>query len=387
VLAWLSIPICVAIWNEPRVADLIRLASVAFVVTPIGLQFQVLLERELRFRTVAVIETAGALASLAVGVACALGGLGVYSLVWALIAFVSVRALLLAVVGWRAWRPQPRFRWSDCRRFVRFGAFQMGERVLNQFSAQMDRIIVGALTGARALGFYNVSRDLAYRPFLVLNPTITRVAFPVFARVQSDDDRLRAGFLRVIEALSAVMIPLYVAMIVLAEPIIRVGAGPGWEPSIPILRILGFAGLVLSLGNPMGSLVLAKGRAGLAFALNALRIVLDATAIWLVAERGVVAVAWVILAVRLGVMFPLGFLVRWMLVRMKPWEYLRTVGSMLLVSVVMGGAMLALAEGVSWSSDVARLLVCLAAGGLVYVGLMLSWQRRRARRLWGMIRS
>jgi O-antigen/teichoic acid export membrane protein len=386
-VVWASIPALVGLWDEPRLTGLIRWSTLALFITPFGLQFQVLLEKALRFRRVAAVEAVGAVASLVVGIATALGGEGVYSLVWALIAYAALRTLLLVVSGVQSWRPQARFVWRDCTRFLRFGVYQMGDRVLNQFSAQMDKLMIGALIGTRPLGFYSVSHNLALRPFMTINPTVTRVAFPVFSRVQSENDRLSKGFLHVIELIAAIMIPVYVALIVLAGPIIRVGPGPQWEASVPLLKILAWAGLVLSLGNPMGSLILSKGRAGMSFAVNVIRLVLDAVVIWITAPMGVAAVAAGILGVRAGVMFPLGFYIRWILLRMGPAVYLKAIAPIAAVCAVMGGVMLGLSAWVPWSGELSRLLVCLLAGAGVYAALMMTWQRARVSRLVALVRS
>ena len=53
----------------------------------------------------------------------------------------------------------------------------MGERILNQGSAQLDKLLIGALFGSTSLGFYSVAQNLATRPYQTLSPTVTRVGF------------------------------------------------------------------------------------------------------------------------------------------------------------------------------------------------------------------
>jgi O-antigen/teichoic acid export membrane protein len=383
----LSAPLVADLYDEPRLTGLVTLASFALLIAPFGHQFQVLHEKELLFRRLALIEISAAVAGLIVAVSCALRGQGVHSLVWGLLGGAAVKALLLGGAGWVRWRPELRFRWNECRRFFRFGAFQMAERVCNQVGTQMDRLLLGIMVGARPLGFYNVAHNLALRPYLLINPIVTRVAFPVFARVQTRDDQLRSGFLQMIELIAAVLIPLYTALVVLAEPIIHVGPSAKWAASVPLLQILGLVGMVLSLGNPVGSLILAKGRPGLAVAINALRIVLDIIAITIAARFGLRAVAIAVLIVRAGIMFPLGFGVRWMLVRMRPLEYLSTIAPFFASSAIMGAAMYAVSRWIDWPMHVVELVVGLVVGCAVYVAVLLLWQRDRVTRIWSNVKS
>lgn len=386
-LVWLGAPLFALIYHEPRLVGLVHLSAVVFLVMPVGQLFQVLSEKGLLFRRLALIEIVAALAGLGVAVWCALTGLGVYALVWGMLAQAGVKAVALAVAGWKQWQPSLVFAWRECRRFLRFGLFQMGDRVLNQMGAQVDRFLLGVILGARPLGFYNVAYNLALRPFLLINPIVTRVAFPVFARVQTRNEQLRSGFLQMIELIAAVLVPLYAALIVLAEPIIYVGPSAKFAPAIPMLRVLGVVGMVLSLGNPMGSLILAKGRPGISFGLGALRLALDVAAVSMAAHMGAVAVAVAVLIVRAGIMFPVGFFIRWLLVRMRPGEYLATLAPFFFSSAVMSAVMWSLEHWVVWPSHLVELVVCLAAGGVVYAGLLLVFDRARVMRIIGNVRS
>lgn len=386
-LAWGTAPLIAALYSQPRLVGLVHLASVVFLVMPFGQLFQVLHEKELMFRRLSVVEMTAAVAGLGVAVGYALAGGGVYSLVWGVVVQAAVKALLLAAGGWARWRPGFEFAWSQCRRFIRFGLFQMADRVFNQVGAQVDRLLLGVLLGARSLGLYNVAHSLVLRPILLVNPIVTRVAFPVFARVQRRDEQLRSGFVQMIELIAAVMVPLYAILIVFAEPVIYVLPGGKFAEAIPLLRVLGFVGVVLALGNPMGSLVLAKGRPDVSFALNVLRIVLDVIAVSIAARSGAVAVAVAVLIVRAGVMLPLGFYVRWMLVRMRPMEYIGAVAPFFFSAVVMGASAQALSRAVTWPSYEVELAAGLVAGALVYAAVLALFYRSRVLRIWRNIRS
>ena len=70
---------------------------------------------------------------------------------------------------------------------------------------------------------------------------------------------------------------------------------------VPILQILAIVGLSRSIVNPIGSLVLAKGRPDLAFKLNACFLLVQVPAVYLGARiGGISGVAWTVLALQLG---------------------------------------------------------------------------------------
>jgi O-antigen/teichoic acid export membrane protein len=137
----------------------------------------------------------------------------------------------------------------------------------------------------------------------------------------------------------------------------------------------------------MGSLMLARGRVGLAFLLNVLRVVLDIIAITIAARHGLRAVAIAVLIVRAGVMFPVGFYVRWLLVRMNPREYFSAIVPFVASSAVVGVGMFAASRFVAWPSVWLELAVCGTGGAMLYAMILLTLQRARMKRLWKTIRA
>jgi lipopolysaccharide exporter len=368
-------PLVAGLYGEPRLARLLGVMAAAFVITPLGQQFQVLLEKELRFNRLAVVECAAAATSVGTSIVLAALRHGVWSLVWGQLAGTLVRSGSLAVIGWREWRPRLHFRRAEVRGYLRFGMFQVGERSVNFLAWNLDKLLIGSLLGATALGFYNVAYQLMVKPFQTLNPVLTRVAFPALAQAQDDDARLRVGYLDVLRAISLVMFPVYVGMIVVAEPLVQQVLGARWLPAVPVFQVLCVLGLFYSVGNPIGSLLLAKGRADVGFYFNVVGVCVYAAAIWIGSRGGVPGVATALVVGSAGVLYPLEFAVRWRLVRMRPGEYARALAPALATALAMGGVVLLVRGSVLRGNDLASLALMVAVGGAVYAAGTLVAQR------------
>lgn len=261
-------PLIVALYGEPRLHELVPLAALVLLLLPPGQQFQILLQKSLRFRALALIEIAAALVGAAVAIGSALGGQGVLSLIWGYLALAGSLSLCLLAIGLREWRPRLRFRRDDLKGYVSFGLFQLGDKSLNYLSSRIDQLLIGALLGAQALGYYNVAFNLVVLPLTRINPILTRVAFPMFSLLQNDTDRLRQGFMAVQRVLATVNFPIFVGMATLAWVIVPTIFGDKWLPSVALIQILAFVALLRSGMNPAGSLLLAKGRVDLSFYWN-----------------------------------------------------------------------------------------------------------------------
>ena len=55
------------------------------------------------------------------------------------------------------------------------------------------------MLGSRVLGYYTVAHNLTVTPMLVLNPIVTRVAFPILSKVQANLEKLKSGYFTAVE--------------------------------------------------------------------------------------------------------------------------------------------------------------------------------------------
>jgi O-antigen/teichoic acid export membrane protein len=285
ILAILS-PFAALLFSEPEITPYVICAASVFAISAAGTQFQVLFEKELRFRFLAIQEMAGTAAGASLSVILVLLGFGVWALVWGFVLAAAVKSAIVAVPGWRSWRPGWGFQTADLKGFVGFGMYQMGERCINYFNFRIDQFVIGTLLGAQALGYYNFAFGLVMQPQTRINPVVTRVAFPVFARLQGDEDRLRRGYLGVLRVLTSINAPLLLGLVVVAPSLIPLVFGGQWRNAVPLVQILAVFALVRSTGNPVGSLLLARGRADLGFRWNLFLLLLVPPIVYYTARTG-----------------------------------------------------------------------------------------------------
>ena len=168
----------------------------------------------------------------------------------------------------------------------------MGERAVNFLSANVDYLLIGRFLGVAALGAYSIAYQLVVKPVFELNPILTRVAFPAFAKKQADNEALARGYVEVIRLIAFIVVPTMAAVAVLAPVFVPVVFGAQWALAIPLLQILSIVGVARALTSPVGDLILAKGRPDLSFKINGFLLVTMAVAIGIAVQFSVVTVAW-----------------------------------------------------------------------------------------------
>lgn len=268
VLVSAASPLIVWFFHEPLLSKLIPIAAISLLISSAGLQFQWLLEKELKFDLLARQEIFSTVGGTIVAVSAAFLGQGVWSLVWGQIMNAGIKTVLRVKAGWAQWPPLLYFRRDDLRGFLSFGFYQMGERSINYFNSRFDQLLIGNLLGAQELGYYNFAFNLVMQPINYINPTMTRVAFPVFARLQNDLNGLRQSYLKMVNILSTINAPLLFGLSAVAPLLLPLIFGNKWNPAVLLVQILAFYAFVRSVCNPIGSLLLGKGRADLGFRWN-----------------------------------------------------------------------------------------------------------------------
>jgi O-antigen/teichoic acid export membrane protein len=214
-------------------------------------------------------------------------------------------------------------------------------------------------------------------PIMRLNPIVTRVAFPVFSKVQHDIKRLKQGYLVALQILSLINFPIFFGLAMLAPWIVPILFGDGWIPAVILVQILSFIALLRSVANPLGSLLLAKGRADLGFYWNALLLSTQAAGVYLGAKLGgPVGVGLALLALQLlyfvGSYF---FLVRKLLGPCLA-DYLMSMVPQFAISVAMALAIAAIMP-LAGQPTIPILTAVVAGGVAVFSGLQLIFRKQQ----------
>ena len=335
-------PLVAAYFSEPQLKTIFPVAALILLINPIGTLFQVLRQKELHFRFIAAQDITVALVTAIVTVLLAFLHFGVWALLIGALASSVTSVLFLVIPGLKTWKPALRFSIPGVKGFLRFGSFQVGERIANYITYQLDQIIVGSLLGTAALGYYNFAFNLVMKPASRLNPIVMRVAFPVFAKVQAETERLRRGYILTIKILSSVNAPIFAAIAVLAPIAMPIFFSNEWDQTIPIVQILCVYAIVRATGNPIGSLQLAKGRADIGFMWTVGVLILLGPFIFVGAKlAGLIGIACSLLALETVQLFLLYTIVVRRLLGKCAGSYFWAIFKPMILSGIMAGAMMA----------------------------------------------
>ena len=146
-------------------------------------------------------------------------------------------SLVLLVIAYR----EIRFRLptlASTREAMRASAAMFLFRSSVSLYTTANALVLGALSTPIAVGFYSGAEKLVKAMMNLLTPW-TQTLFPRLSRLLASD-RSRAVWLARVSlfAVTGISLVLCVATILLAPWIIRIVLGPGFEPAVPVLRLL-----------------------------------------------------------------------------------------------------------------------------------------------------
>jgi O-antigen/teichoic acid export membrane protein len=248
----------VAFYGEPRLFWLTIFLAPGFVVAAAGVQHLAILQREMRYGSLTLVEFAAQLVGLISGVAIALAGYRY----WALVGATFCTQLATTVGMWTAtrWRPGRRLDVAGVVPLLRVGGTVTANTIVTYIGFNLEKVLVGRFWGAEALGNYGRAYQLISVPIDNLSNAVGSVAFSALARLQDEPSRLRAYFLKGYALLVSLSVPLTLFLCLFAEPIFLILFGPKWLEAAIIFRLLTPTVLVFSMINPFGWLLLATGR-------------------------------------------------------------------------------------------------------------------------------
>jgi O-antigen/teichoic acid export membrane protein len=340
---------------------------------------QALLERGMRFRTVATVELLSVGTGGIVAIAAAVAGFGVWSLVAQAIATAAASAALYTLVG--DWRPTREFSRPDLRGVARFGLGVTGFNLFNYAARNADYVLIGAMLGAGPLGQYTLAYRVMLYPLQAVSAVISRATFPVYARLQADDARFRELYLRAISMIALIAFPMVFGVMATSDRLVAVVFGPNWTEAGRVLAILAPVGLVQVILTTTGPIYQAKGRATLMLTWGVASGIVTVAAFAIGLRWGVAGVAAAYLVVTIILAYP-GLAVPYRLIGLRVRSMLATITRPAICGATMY-AFVAIASRLSGQpvDSAGTLALLVVAGAVIYLGLSVALNRASLRTL------
>lgn len=279
-------------YDEPRLALVLRLLSINFVLIPCSATTLPYLRRQMRFSAMFAINASNSAANLVVAVTLAWLGYGYLSLAFAAVA--GTVAGLLASLWQRPrvlpWRPAL----AGVRQIFAFGALSTGGGLIDEAGVAAPELIIGKIIDIGSVGIFGKAQGLLNVFNQAITSAVSPVVFPLFAARARDGGDVRQVYLATISYMTALAWPFFTFLGLMALPLVNLLYGPQWNAAVPLIRIMCFSSALYSMFSMARYLLVATGHVKAQARLDALAVSARLLLILCAAPFGLPAVAWAV---------------------------------------------------------------------------------------------
>jgi O-antigen/teichoic acid export membrane protein len=202
--------------------------------------------RNLKFRSLALVKLSEALLNTFVAITLA-KSFGV----WALVAGALVGSTSYMVISYllAPHRPELFLSYASVRPLIAFGRWIFLTGLIAVFGGSILNVVISRQLGAVELGLYFLAAKLAFLPAELASEVAGSVAFPLYARLQSDIRQATRAFRGMLASLTALLLPICVLIIVLAPSLVQDILGSHWDGTLPLIQILAMISFIGLFGE------------------------------------------------------------------------------------------------------------------------------------------
>ncbi|MFV0500493.1 MAG: lipopolysaccharide biosynthesis protein [Bacteroidales bacterium] len=127
------------------------------------------------------------------------------------------------------------------KKILSFSTYQFLFNLINYFSRNLDKLIIGKYLNNTMLGYYEKSYRLMMLPLQTITHVVSPVMHPIFSDYQNDFKKLSDSYLKIVKLLAYIGFPLSVLLFFTSKELVLLIFGMQWGKSIPSFEILSFS--------------------------------------------------------------------------------------------------------------------------------------------------
>jgi PST family polysaccharide transporter len=361
-------------FGSPELPAVLVVMSTSFVISACQSVPNALLQRELRFRLLSVIDGIRAVTLAFATVAFAMAGFRYWTLVLsAVLSTLLTTVLILSKRRCRfAWP-----HWSALREQIHFSSTVLTGSLAWYWYSNADFMVAGRVLGQAALGSYSIAWNFANAPLEKISSLVGKVTPAYYSAVQKDLAQLRRFLLRPTEAIAIIAFPAMIGMALVAHDAVLLLLGAKWADVIVPLELLAVYACIRSIMPLLPQVLMVTGEFTFALRVGLVMAVVMPAAFWIGSHWGLrgIAAGW-------AIAYPVCALPLYLrtarTIELQTSEYLRALRPAAEGTVAMALAVIAIKLALPSSLGIGvRLAAQVVTGALVYGAVLMLLHRER----------
>jgi PST family polysaccharide transporter len=261
---WAMAPAFAAWIHQPNAVRVLEWMSLIFPCQAASATLVAEQRRHFAFRTLALRSLIGRLLGGGIGIAAAILGAGLWSLVLQQILIAAIGSFVLWLMADR--KPRLQFRYGEFKQLFGFGVLSVSGVFLSISTRRVFTLMATSFLGVEAAGFLNLSFRVVDMFWTIAATAVAQVALPLLSGLQFEPARLKRAYQASTQFSCLAIYPCFVGLASVAPDVVELLFGHRWQPSAPYITVLGFlvllqaprmafTPLLTALGKPKDSLM------------------------------------------------------------------------------------------------------------------------------------
>ena len=293
-LIFIGSPFIADFFNRQELISLTRVSSLSMIIGALALVQQTILTKRIDFKAQTKITIVASVSSGVIGIAMALMGFGVWSLVVQQLSSQAIRTVLLWFVN--RWVPKLRFSSASFHELFGFGWKMMVSSVISAVWKELYQVVVGKFYSPATLGQYTRSKHFSTLFSNNLTNVVQRVTYPVLSNIQDDKERMVAAYRKIIKITMFVTAISMFFLGAISEPLLYCLIGPKWHEAATYLPLICISGTLYPLHAINLNMLKVQGRSDLFLVLEIIKQIIGLAPLFVGAFVGIMQMLYVNIA-------------------------------------------------------------------------------------------
>lgn len=258
ILTFVSAPWIAEFYKNDQLLSVVQVISCLFLFSSLHAVQTVILKKELKYNVLTKVNLSASILSGILGIALALGGAGV----WSLVAQLVSREVFINIFIWSKthWTPKLEFSFKALKQLWAYGFNMFLAEMLDTIFEKADYLIIGRLFPVATLGFFHQAKQLNQFVIEYTAGSLMSVLFPVLSKIQNDLAKFKTVVIKSTGIISFVTFLLFGGLYLIADELIVLLLGEKWESSVFYFKIILLSGYAYPISALMVNVLSSRGK-------------------------------------------------------------------------------------------------------------------------------
>lgn len=263
VIGYIATPLVFSYYKDipPNAVNLYWAVLASFFILSLKTIPSVLLEKDIKIYKVVIVQALEGTVFYLIIIGMVFLNFEIESLVVAVLARAFLGTALIYIFS--PWHPTLSFSWSSGKKLLAYGIPFQSNSFLAFFKDDLLILYLGGAIGLTNLGYVTFAKKYAEFSIRLIMDNINRVAFPLFARFQSDKVLLKKSLEKVLYYETIAIFAMVIGAMLVFDVLLKVVPGgyyDKWHYSLTSFYFFSLSSLFVSLYSPLINLFNAVGK-------------------------------------------------------------------------------------------------------------------------------